>query len=179
MCHPSSGLRLLEYFGDSSGRLDASFRGRAHFACVLQMILDSFHSPRVCADDSRLTTTVSFVVLHVAASVLVLRMPFAFSNEIGGACRVSWEYRLREGRLCACWNASGAFLGMSSQFRQLCTSSSETQCATCLSANCGGVAPLSWLIHVATARVELPTLLLCTESHVMVVCCSLQTMGCL
>ena len=68
-CVSSSGQRLLEYFGDLSGRLDASFRGRAHFACVLQMILDSFHSPRVCADDSRLTTTVSRAVLHVAASV--------------------------------------------------------------------------------------------------------------
>ena len=64
------------------------------------------------------------------------------------------------------------------QFRQLCPSSSETRCATCLSANYGGVALLSWLIHVATARVELPTLLLCTESHVVVVYCSLQTMGC-
>ena len=68
-CVSSSGLRLLEYFGDSSGRLDASFRGRAHFACVLQMILDSFHSPRVCADDSRPTTTVSRAVLYFAASV--------------------------------------------------------------------------------------------------------------
>ena len=82
---------------------------------------------------------------------LVATYAVAFSNEIGGACRVSWEYRLRVGRLCACWNASGTFLGMSSQFRQLCPSSSETRCATCLSANCGGVAALSWLIHVATA----------------------------
>ena len=178
MCHPSSGLRLLEYFGDSSGRLDASFRGRAHFACVLQMILDSFHSPRVCADDSRLTTTVSRAVLHVAASVWCYVCRCVLERNWWRMSMCSWEYRLREGRLCACWNASGTFLGMSSQFRQLCPSSSETRCATCLSANCGGVAPLSWLIHVATARVELPTLLLCTESHVMVVYCSLQTMGC-
>ena len=150
-CVSSSGQRLLEYFKDLSGRLDASFRGRAHFACVLQMILDWFHSPRVCADDSRPTTIVSRAVLHVAASVwcyvcrcVLERNWWRMSCVLGVQTACGSSLRLLESLRRLSW----AYL---LQFRQLCPSSSETRCATCLSANGGGVAPLSWLVHVATA----------------------------
>ena len=58
------------------------------------------------------TMTVSFAVLHVQ-QVFGATYAVAFSNEIGGACDVFWEYRLRVGRLCACLNTSGTFLGIS------------------------------------------------------------------
>ena len=86
-CVSSSGLRLLEYFGDSSGRLDASFRGRAHFACVLQMILDSFHSPHESVRTTHGRRRLFLALCSMWQQVFGAAYAVAFSNEIGGACR--------------------------------------------------------------------------------------------
>ena len=56
---------------------------------------------------------VFLVMCSMWQKVVVATYATAFSNEDGDACDVFWEYRLRVGRLCACWNTSGTFLGMS------------------------------------------------------------------
>ena len=112
---------------------------------------------RLTADDDCFSRCALF-----CSKCLVLRMPLRSRTKLvahvmcSGSTDCVWVVSALAGTL------RGLSWACLLHFRQLCPSSSETRCATCLSANYGGVALLSWLIHVATARVELPTLLLCS-----------------
>ena len=150
-CVLSSVQRLLEYFGGLVWAvgyfLPRASTLRLRLADDLGLVpLTTSLCGRLTADDDCFSRCAP-----CGSKCLVLRMPLRSRTKLVAhvVCSKStdcvWVVSALAGTLR---RLSWAYL---LQFRQLCPSSSETRCATCLSANGGGVAPLSWLIHVATA----------------------------